>query len=385
MRNTAMAVAMAALSAVRADDVLLILPSDHDIPQADAFLDDVLCAYKTAVDGQIVTFGISPTCPHSGYGYINAPRTSDDRVRRVLSFHEKPNAHTAQQYIDAGQYYWNSGIFMSRADVWLAELQRHAPDVYVAAVQAWQEKSFDLGDILPSERAYARAPSRSIDYAVMEKTSAAHMITASFTWRDLGDYAALYGGGEKDEHENVMSGDVATKNVRGSYLYADGMRLGVIGLSDVIAVATRDAVMVCARDQANQISGILDRMKDQAPMRTDRPWGYYDVIEHGAGFAVKKLHVLVGCSLSLQSHEKRSEHWVILKGRARVTCDERVIALGENESTFIPQGARHCLENIGDEALEVIEIQTGSYLGEDDIVRYAKEDARTIKISKGAA
>jgi mannose-1-phosphate guanylyltransferase/mannose-6-phosphate isomerase len=374
-RNTAPAIAAAAMQALRdgGDPLLLVLPSDHVVRDADAFRAAVQAAMPAAAQGALVTFGIVPDAPETGFGYIQA--AAGDGVRKVLRFVEKPDATTAQGYLDAGGYYWNSGMFLLRASRYLQELRRFRPDI-VAAVQAAFDDAQRDGDFIRLDKAaFAACPADSIDYAVMEKTDAAMVLPVDIGWNDVGSWSALWEVSEQDADGNATHGDVIAIDSRDSYAYATRM-VALVGVEGLVVVETDDAVLVASKDRVQQVKDVVARLKSdrrtQAALHREvhRPWGSYDSVDAGDGFQVKRIKVRPGARLSLQSHTRRAEHWIVVRGTARVTRDNDVFELFANQSTYIPIGSKHRLENPGAEMLELIEVQSGDYLGEDDIVRY---------------
>ena len=375
-RNTAPAIAAAALiaSADGGDPLLLVLPSDHVVRDPDAFRAAVRAAAPAAEAGALVTFGIVPQAPETGFGYIQAERGGEG-VRKVLRFVEKPDAATAQGYLDAGGYYWNSGMFLFRASRFLEELGRFRPDILAAARAACATVKTD-GEFLRLDRdAFAASPSESIDYAVMEKTDAAMVLPVDIGWNDVGSWSALWDVSEQDGDGNAHHGDVIAVDSRNSYAYARRL-VALVGVDDLVVVETDDAVLVAAKDKVQEVKQVVARLKadrrSQAVLHREvqRPWGSYDSIDVGDGFQVKRIKVKPGAALSLQSHSRRAEHWIVVRGTARVTRNLDLFELHANQSTYIPIGAKHRLENPGTETLELIEVQSGDYLGEDDIVRY---------------
>ena len=374
-RNTAPAIAAAALvaSADGADPLLLVLPSDHVVRNPDAFRAAVEAAAPAAEAGALVTFGIVPNAPETGFGYIQAQ--AGEGVRKVLRFVEKPDAATAQQYLDDGGYYWNSGMFLFRASRFLEELGRFRPDILAAARAACATVKAD-GEFLRLDRdAFAASPSESIDYAVMEKTDAAMVLPVDIGWNDVGSWSALWDVSEQDADGNAHHGDVIAIDSRNSYAYARRL-VAMVGVDDLIVVETDDAVLVAAKHRVQEVKQVVAKLKadqrSQAALHREvhRPWGSYDSIDMGARFQVKRIKVKPGAALSLQSHRQRAEHWIVVSGVARVTRNNDVFELFANQSTYIPIGAKHRLENPGTDMLELIEVQSGDYLGEDDIVRY---------------
>ena len=374
-RNTAPAIAAAALQALRdgEDPLLLVLPSDHVVRDADAFRAAVRAAMPAAEQGALVTFGIMPDAPETGFGYIEAER--GEGVQRVLRFVEKPDAVTAQTYLDAGGYYWNSGMFLLRASRYLEELRKFRADIVGGAQAAFDAAQRDGDFIRLDKAAFAACPADSIDYAVMEKTDAAMVLPVDIGWNDVGSWSALWEVSEQDGDGNAHHGDVISIDSRNSYAYARRM-VALVGVDDLVVVETDDAVLVARKDRVQQVKDVVARLKaeqrTQAALHREvhRPWGSYDSIDMAEGFQVQRIKVKPGARLSLQSHTRRAEHWIVVRGTARVTRDNDVFELFANQSTYIPIGAKHRLENPGTEMLELIEVQSGDYLGEDDIVRY---------------
>jgi mannose-1-phosphate guanylyltransferase/mannose-6-phosphate isomerase len=377
-RNTAPAIAAAALQALHdadgGDPLLLVLPSDHVVRDAAAFHAAVRAATPAAEAGALVTFGIMPTAPETGFGYIQADAGTTG-VRKVLRFVEKPDTATARQYLDAGGYYWNSGMFLFRASRYLAELERFRPDILAGVRDAFAGARRDGDFIRLDGDAFAATPAESIDYAVMERTDAAMVLPVDIGWNDVGSWAALWDVAERDADGNAHRGDVIAVDSRNSYAYARRL-VALVGVDDVVVVETDDAVLVARKDKVQQVKEVVARLKagqrSQAALHREvhRPWGSYDSVDAGERFQVKRIKVKPGASLSLQSHTKRAEHWIVVSGVARVTRNDDVFELHANQSTYIPIGAKHRLENPGSEVLELIEVQSGDYLGEDDIVRY---------------
>lgn len=375
-RNTAPAIAAAALQAMAegADPILLVLPSDHVVRDAEGFRRAVEAAMPAAGDGALVTFGIVPDAPETGFGYIHAE--SGEGLRKVSRFVEKPDAATAQSYLDDGGYYWNSGMFLFRASRYLEELERFRPDI-VAAVRAAFTEARQDGDFVRLDKdAFAASPSDSIDYAVMEKTAHAMVLPVDIGWNDVGSWSALWDVAERDAGGNAHHGDVIAVDTRNSYAYAQRL-VALVGVDDIVVVETDDAVLVARKDRVQEVKQVVAQLKDgqrsQAVLHREvhRPWGSYDSVDMGQRHQVKRIKVKPGAKLSLQSHAHRAEHWIVVRGVARVTRDNDVFELYENQSTYIPIGAKHRLENPGKEPLELIEVQSGDYLGEDDIVRYS--------------
>ncbi len=382
-RNTAPAIAVAALQALAdgGDPLLLVLPSDHVVANVDAFRAAVRQASAVANDGALVTFGIVPTAPETGFGYIEGGGAGDG-VRAVKRFVEKPDAQTAQQYLDAGGYYWNSGMFLFRASRVLEELERFRPDIVAACRAAFDAARCDGDFVRLDGEAFAACPSDSIDYAVMERTDAAMVLPVDIGWNDVGSWSALWDVTQRDAQGNAHHGDVIAVDSRNSYAYARRL-VALVGVDDLVVVETDDAVLVARKDRVQQVKEVVaqlkaaDRTQVALHREVHRPWGSYDSVDVGDGFQVKRIKVKPGASLSLQSHAHRAEHWIVVRGVARVTRNDDVYDLRANESTYIPIGAKHRLENPGRETLELIEVQSGAYLGEDDIVRYDDVYGRT--------
>ncbi|WP_133500609.1 mannose-1-phosphate guanylyltransferase/mannose-6-phosphate isomerase [Cognatilysobacter terrigena] len=377
-RNTAPAIAIAALHLLGRDAnaLMLVLPADHLIEDEAAFRDAVARAVGLADDGWLVTFGIRPDYAETGYGYILGGAPLGDAGFAVARFVEKPDRTTAEEYVAHGGYSWNSGMFLFRAARYLEELQRHAPAIADAARRAYEQSTRDLDFIRIDPDAFAQSPNDSIDYAVMEKTDRAAVVPVSCGWSDIGSWSALWSVAERDADDNRHDGDVMSVDSRGNLVRAAERRMiATLGVDDLVIVDTPDATLVARKDRVQDVKLLVDRMKADA--RTEhlshrkvyRPWGSYDSLAVGARFQVKRIVVNPGASLSLQKHAHRAEHWIVVSGVAEVTCDERVFALRENESTFIPRGSVHRLRNNGAEPVELIEVQSGHYLGEDDIVR----------------
>ena len=376
-RNTAPAIAAAALQAMAqgADPLLLVLPSDHVVRDGEAFRAAVRAASSAATSGALVTFGIVPDAPETGFGYIHAESGGTDGVRRVLRFVEKPDVVTAQGYLDAGGYYWNSGMFLFRASRYLEELERFRPDILAAVRTAFDQAARDGDFIRLDKDAFSASPSDSIDYAVMEKTDRAMVLPVDIGWNDVGSWSALWDVSEQDEDGNAHHGDVIAIDTRNSYAYARRL-VTLVGVDDLVVVETDDAILVARKDKVQQVKDVVARLKAEQRSHAvlhrevHRPWGSYDSIDADDGFQVKRIKVKPGARLSLQSHRQRAEHWIVVRGTARVTRDNDVFELHANQSTYIPLGAKHRLENPGTDMLELIEVQSGDYLGEDDIVRY---------------
>jgi len=375
-RNTAPAIAVAALQAqLQGDDpIILVLAADHIIHDQQAFHNAIAQATIEAEQGKLVTFGIIPTTPHTGFGYIEAQEKN--KVSTVKGFVEKPDAKTAQHYVDSGNYYWNSGMFMFKASAILGELERLSPEILTSCQQALAQSETDLDFIRLDKERFETCPSDSLDYAVMEKTDKAVVIPLDAGWSDVGSWPSLWENHAKDQNNNVSIGDTTLDNVSNSYIHSEHRLVSVLGVDNIIVVETPDVVMVASKDQAENIKKVVEKLnkknRDEGSLHRKgyRPWGYYDSIDSGERFQVKRISVNPGASLSLQMHHHRAEHWVVVKGVAEVTCGDKVVLLSENESTFIPVGVKHRLHNPGRVPVEIIEVQSGAYLGEDDIVRF---------------
>jgi mannose-1-phosphate guanylyltransferase/mannose-6-phosphate isomerase len=387
-RNTAPAVAAAAILIAKRnpDALLLVMPSDHTIEDVDAFMAAVDIAARAAEkNGSLVTFGINPTRPETGYGYIEigAEMAGLEGCHAVKRFVEKPDAVKAQAFLEAGNYAWNSGLFLFSARTYLSELQGFNPEMVQACRAACDHSRTDLGFLRLEEKSFAACPSDSIDYAVMERTKKAAVVPVSMGWSDVGSWSSLWELSEKTLEGNVTVGDVIAIGTENSYLRSDGPALATVGLKDVVLVATRDAVLAVSKEAAQDVKAMVDRLKELgrnehiAHVEVFRPWGSYQTTDSGNRFQVKRLVVKPGQKLSLQKHHHRAEHWIVVQGTAIVTRDDQVTTLYENESTYIPMGVVHRLENPGKVPLHIIEVQSGGYLGEDDIVRFEDTYGRT--------
>jgi len=378
-RNTAPAVAVAAMAAIAgeedADPLLLVLPADHVIRDVGAFQAAVAKALPAAREGRLVTFGIVPTHAETGYGYIRKGE-GPGPVVPVAEFVEKPDADHARQFLADGRYLWNSGMFLFSARRYLEELESFAPAMRSACSRAFAAAARDLDFTRLSAEAFAECPADSIDYAVMEKTDSAAVVPLAAGWSDVGSWASLHDALPADESRNVHQGDVVSVDSENCLLFSSSRLVAAVGLKDHVVVETKDAVMVAPRDRVQDVKLLVNRLKEMG--RTEpglhrevfRPWGSYDSVDAGERFQVKRLMVKPGASMSLQMHHHRAEHWIVVSGTARITRGEEVFLLSENESTYIPIGATHRIENPGKVPLHMIEVQSGSYLGEDDIVRF---------------
>nr|WP_233929218.1 mannose-1-phosphate guanylyltransferase/mannose-6-phosphate isomerase [Escherichia albertii] len=390
-RNTAPAVTLAALNVMRnksnQSKLILILAADHIIKDEDAFCRSVLSAIPYAKKGKLVTFGIVPNSPETGYGYIKRGHlysgNDTNLAFEVSEFVEKPSIDTAQEYISSGDYYWNSGMFLFRADRYLDELEKYRPDILEACKKSMIELNGDLDFIRINKDAFCACPDESIDYAVMEKTNDAVVVPMNAGWSDVGSWSSLWDISNKTIEENVIVGDVVTYDTDNSYLRSDSGLLATVGVKDLVVVQTKDAVLVANRNSVQNVKKVVETLKSEnrsevlTHLEVYRPWGKYESIDNGERYQVKRISVKPGEGISLQMHHHRSEHWIIVSGTAKVTiCDETRI-LSENESIYIPVGAKHCLENPGKIMLELIEVRSGSYLGEDDVIRFADRYGRT--------
>jgi len=377
-RNTAPAIAIAAWQALANDPdaTLLVLPADHLIGDTASFAEAVTKALPLAEQGWLVTFGIHPEAPETGFGYIKRADSLGDAAFRVERFVEKPDAATARAYVDAGDYEWNSGMFLFKAARFLEELQQHAPVMHTASKAAFDAAKVDLDFVRIDRDAFAASPDNSIDYAVMEKTARSAVVPVSCAWSDIGSWDALWAASERDAKGNRLEGDVIAIDSKNCFVRGTDRRLvAALGLEDVVIVDTPDAVLVAPRARVQEVKRLVDKIKSDGRQehmfhrKVYRPWGSYDSIDMGERFQVKRITVKPGAALSLQKHHHRAEHWVIVSGTAEVTRNNEVFLVAENESTFLPLGAVHRLRNPGKVPLELIEVQSGSYLGEDDIVR----------------
>lgn len=371
-RNTAPALTMAALWLLehQPESLMLVLPADHLIQNKTKFHEAVASAVEHANQDKLVTFGIVPDRPHTGYGYI---RQGEDS--RVDAFVEKPDAKKAQTYIESGQYLWNSGMFVMTAAHWIKELKVHAPDILEACQSTFVQSQHKAPNLWIDPATFADCPSDSIDYAVMEKTCHAAVVPLDAQWSDVGDWQAMQTT-KQDADGNLIQGDVVCQNTKDSLLLSQNRLLTATGLDNMIVVETADAVLVVPKDRVQDVKPLVDQLSQQERpevvnhTKVHKPWGSYQVLDVGEGFQVKRLTVHPGAALSLQAHNFRQEHWVVVAGTAKVTVDEDILILEENQSVYIPLKAKHRLENPGDVTMELIEVQLGSYLGEDDIIRF---------------
>jgi len=376
-RNTAPAIALAALHAVKSgeDPLLLVLAADHVIQDSFAFSDAVRAAIPSAEQGMLVTFGIIPTAPETGYGYIKHGDAIEESVFRVAQFVEKPDLDTAEQYLASGEYYWNSGMFLFKASRYLEELKKHHPSMLEACESAIQGSRQDLDFIRLAEEAFFLCPDDSIDYAVMEKTHDALVVPMNAGWSDVGSFSALWEVSAKDDLGNVAVGDVLTEQTSNSYIYAQSKLVSTVGVENLVIIETKDAVLVANKDKVQNVKNIVNQLKAKNRSECEqhrevyRPWGSHDEIAEGERFHVKHLRVKPGEKTALQMHHHRAEHWVVVQGTAKVTNGDKIYLVCENQSTYIPLGSSHRIENPGKVDLHLIEVRSGSYLKEDDIVR----------------
>jgi mannose-1-phosphate guanylyltransferase / mannose-6-phosphate isomerase len=383
-RNTAPAITLAALAALQSssaregdDPALLVLPADHVIRDVTAFQQAVRVALPAVQQGKLVTFGIVPSAPETGYGYIQQGAASgNDGVRRIARFVEKPSLDRAREFLQSGEYLWNSGMFMFQAGRYLREVELFAPQIAKVCRSAFAGARMDLDFVRIDAALFGQCPSDSIDYAVMEKTSDAVVVPLDAGWSDVGSWSALHEASEADSHGNVSRGDVISEDTEGCYLYSESRLVAAVGLNDHVVVETKDAVLVAPKNRVQDVKKLVARLKEAGRYEHSlhrevfRPWGSYDSIENGQRFQVKRLKVKPGATLSLQMHHHRAEHWIVVSGTARITRGDEVFLLEENQSTYIPIGVKHRIENPGMIPLHIIEVQSGSYLGEDDIVRF---------------
>jgi len=377
-RNTAPAIAAAALQSLKKTDdaVLLVLSADHVIQDVESFHQAIKIASRQAQEGKLATFGIVPTDANTGYGYIRASEDDSDDAHKVEEFVEKPDLQTAQAYLEQGNYLWNSGMFMFKAATLIDELATHSPEIVTSVNDAVNNAKQDLDFIRLDKKAFESSPSDSIDYALMEKSSNVVVVPLDAQWNDIGAWSALHDIGTKDANGNVIKGDVIAQDTTNTYIHANHHMVTTIGVDNLIIVDTPDATFIATQDKAQEVKSIVEslqasgRCESSVHRKVYRPWGWYDSIEVGLHFQVKRLHVNPGARLSLQMHHKRAEHWVVVSGTATAINGEEVLTLKEGDSTYIPVGTTHGLENKTNEQLEIIEVQSGTYLGEDDIVRF---------------
>jgi mannose-1-phosphate guanylyltransferase len=376
-KNTAPAIALAAFNFLNHanDPTLLVLSADHLIEEGIEFSKSIKIASNVANDGKLVTIGVKPTKAETGYGYIKTISSKKDDYYKIISFVEKPSLELAKEYLASGDFYWNSGIFLFKASTYLNELEIYEPEIYYACKKSYLNSNRDLDFIRPNNQEFSKSPDKSIDYALMEKTKIGVVVPFKGKWSDIGSWSSLWSSKSKDNNNNVSHGDTILNKVQNSYIYSSGKLVAANDISDLVIIDTSDALLVSSKKSSENIKYIVSKIKQDGRSESDfhrkvfRPWGYYDSIEYGDGFQVKRICVNPGAKLSLQKHKKRAEHWVVVNGIAKITCGDKVFKLKGNESTYIPKGELHRLENEEETKLEIIEIQTGSYLGEDDIIR----------------
>ncbi|MGB6975932.1 MAG: mannose-1-phosphate guanylyltransferase/mannose-6-phosphate isomerase [Gammaproteobacteria bacterium] len=387
-KNTAPAVALAALRASQegADPILLVMPADHVIKNQDNFKEIIEKAKLPAEQGKLITFGIKPTCPEIGYGYIKRGTVITAEVFNIAEFVEKPELSMAQRYLESGEYFWNSGIFMFRASRYLQLLKQHAPAIFETCQQAYLQATIDLDFIRITAESFENCPADSIDYAIMEKTDQGVILSLDSSWSDLGSWDAVHTTVDSDEAGNHLRGEVHAEDITNCYVRSEHRLVAAVGIRDQVIVETADAILVVHKDHCQKIKPLVERLKKNghttpfSHKKVHRPWGSYEALDQGERFHVKRIIVNPGSKLSLQLHHHRSEHWIVVRGTAKITRGEEISFLNENESTFIPQTVPHRLENPGKIPLELIEVQSGAYLAEDDIVRL-QDDYGRVSIS----
>ena len=386
-KNTAPALTMASLFVQEnysEKAIMVVMPSDQTITHEAAWIEAIRSSITQAQEGGIVTLGVTPTHPETGYGYIQKQgQENSHHAFEVKQFTEKPKQEIAQQYLDSKNYFWNSGIFILQAGAWLESMHKFSPEILNQTKASWETKTTDTGGyvefIRPNKEAFNQITSDSIDYAVIEKCpgqTPIHVVQLDAGWSDLGAWDAVWNVGQKDQHNNVTHGDVLMYETTNSYIHATGKLVGAVGLKDIVVIETADAILVADKNNSQSVKKIVEQLEQlkreekNLHRKVHRPWGWYDSIDEGERFKVKRIQVKPKASLSLQMHHHRAEHWIVVKGTAEITNGDQVIILSENQSTFIPLGQIHRLRNPGTIPLEIIEVQSGSYLGEDDIVRY---------------
>lgn len=382
-RNTAPALTLAALDSIShgEDPILLVSPADQVIHNVNQFKSAIARAVELAQDDNIVILGVPPNSPQTGYGYINIGDTknANDLTFDVKSFHEKPDSDLAEKYFNEGTYYWNAGIFVLKSSIWIEAINKFAPLIAEATKQAWSHRISDQNFIRPGLEQFNQIPSDSIDYAVMEHcpgVMSIKMVTLDAGWSDLGSWDAVWQALEKDSKGNAWIGDVIVSESTNNLIHANNRLVGVVGVDDLVVVETADAVLVAGKSKSQNVKNIVDKLvldgreEHNLHRKVYRPWGWFDSVDEGDRFKVKRIQVKPGASLSLQKHHHRAEHWVVVKGTAEIVCGEKKLTLSENQSTYIPLGEKHRLSNPGNTPVEIVEVQSGSYLGEDDIVRF---------------
>jgi mannose-1-phosphate guanylyltransferase len=376
-RNTAPAIALAAFNSIKnnCDHNLLVLSADHYIEDVKAFHEAIQIAESISEKGKLVTFGVRPNKPETGYGYIEVDLSESSDYYNVISFVEKPNQKYAELYLKNGNYFWNSGMFMFKASTYLDELKQHEPEIFFAAQKSLEITQNDLDFIRINDHEFKACPNKSIDYAVMEKTNNSVVIPLNTSWSDIGSWESLWTLKEKDKEGNVTDGDIMIHDVKNTYVSSSNKLVSVIGVDNLVIVDTEDSLLVASKNYSQKINVIVDKLNENNRNEANfhrkvyRPWGYYDSIDYGNGFRVKRLSINPGARISLQKHEHRAEHWVVVDGSATITSGKNIIELKRNQSTYIPKETIHRLENKQETPLKIIEIQTGNYLSEDDIIR----------------
>lgn len=383
-KNTAPAIAIAAFNSLNlgVNPTLLVLSADHLVQDNDEFIKSIRIAINVADNDKMVALGIQALKPETSYGYINADLSFKNQHYDIISFTEKPDLNTAEKLIESGKCFWNSGIFIFKASVYLKELKKYEPEIFNACKKSFHKATKDLDFIRINSKEFSKCPDKSVDYAVMEKTNKGIVVPYNGGWSDVGSWDTLWESKPKDLNNNVIEGDVKISKVENSFISSSSRLIAVNDISDIVIVDTQDALLVSSKNKPEDLRKIVLRLKDENRFESEnhhkvyRPWGHYDSVDFGEGFQVKRILVNPGGKLSLQKHEKRSEHWVILRGIAKIRCGDKVFELNQNESTFIPKNEIHRLENNQNTPLEIIEVQTGSYLGEDDIIRLEDEYER---------
>ena len=375
-RNTAPAIALAALKLItykEEDPTLLVLSSDHLIDDHSTFHKSIELAETLSSNGKLVALGATPSRAETGYGYIEVDNSSEKEHYQIISFKEKPNLEQSKSYLNSSNYFWNTGIFIFKASVYLKELETYEPEILESCKQSIDGCKKDLDFIRLNDQKFHKCPEKSIDYAVMEKTEEAFMVPLNCDWKDVGSWESLWEAKEKDKDNNVREGDIILNAVKNSYIHSSNKLITVSDLSDLVIIDTEDALLVANKNNSQELKLTLKQIENRKELSNNRkvyrPWGYFDSIDSGTNFQVKRIYVNPKSKISLQKHKARAEHWVVVKGIALITCGDDTFELKENQSTYIPKGTIHRLENTSDEPLEIIEIQSGEYLGEDDIVR----------------
>ncbi len=376
-KNTAPAITLAALNLFNnnQDPMLLVLSTDLEISNIKSFHKSIKTAKTIAEQGKMVALGVRPTKPETGYGYIEFDNSHEAEYYDIKSFREKPSLAIAKNYLDSGNYYWNSGIFMFKASVYLNELEKFEPEILSACKKSYKNSYQDLDFVRLDNEEFIKCPEKSIDYAVMEKTKESIVVPLESNWSDIGSWEQLWEVKKKDNKNNASKGDVILYEVKNSYIHGSNRLVVAIGVSNLVIIDTQDALLVADKQDSQSLKNIVEKLNKNDRSESNnhrivyRPWGYFDSIDYGNGFQVKRIFVKPGAKISLQKHQHRSEHWVVVKGVALITCGKKVFELKENQSTYIPKGEIHRLENYEETPLEIIEIQTGKYLGEDDIIR----------------